>query len=114
MDWAQFLEENIPQPRTITVEAYQGSGAYGDVYAAPAPVAGCVIEQTRRLVRVQTQDAAGDEAVSSTTVYAPPGTVAPARSRVTLPGGVVAKVLASSFLDAHGLDEPEHVELALE
>jgi hypothetical protein len=114
MNWAQFLAENIPTPHTITVEAYEGSGAYGDVYAAAVPVQGCVIEHTRRQVKVQTQDAAGGIVISSTTVYAPPDTVAPVDSRVTLPGGTVTKVLAASYLDAHGHPLPEHWDLALE
>lgn len=114
MDWDDFLATCIPEPATINVKAYEGSGAYGDVYAEAVDVEDCVIEATRRLVRVQTQDAAGEQAVSSTTVYAPPGTVVPAGSMVTLPSGVVAKVLAVSDLDAHGHDLPDHVELALE
>jgi len=114
MTWDDFIAAHIPAPATITVEAYEGPGAYGPVYAAPAQVSPCVVEDTRRLVRVQTQDAAGHEAVSSTTVYAPPETTAPPGSRVTLPSGRTAKVLAASHLDAHGHPLPEHLELALE
>lgn len=114
MDWAEFVGRNIPAPATVTVEAYQGSGAYGDVYATPVDVTPCVVEDTRRLVRVQTQDAVGAEAVSSTTVYAPPDTPAPPGSRVILPSGRVARVLAVARLDDHGLGLPAHVEIALE
>jgi len=113
MDWSEFCA-HIPSPATVTVEAYQGSGAYGDVYAAPATVTPCVVEATRRLVRVQTQDAAGAEAVSSTTVYAPPDTVAPPGSLVTLPSGRVARVLAVAVLDDHGIGLPSHLEISLE
>lgn len=114
MDWADFLAENVPEPRTISVEAYEGSGAYGDVYAAAVDVEGCVIEHTRRRIQVQTQDAAGGIVISTTTVYAPPATVAPVDSRVTLPDGTVTKVLQASSQDAHGHPLPEHWELALE
>jgi hypothetical protein len=114
MDWAAFLAENIPTPHTISVEAYSASGAYGDVYAAAVEVEGCVIEHTRRRIQVQTQDAAGGVVISSTTVYAPPATVAPVGSRVTLPGNVVTKVLQASLQDPHGHPLPEHWELALE
>ncbi|GLH97347.1 hypothetical protein [Phytohabitans aurantiacus] len=114
MDWAAFLAENIPEPHTITGEAYEGSGAYGDTYAAPVDVEGCVIEHTRRRVQVQTQDAAGGVVISSTTVYAPPATVLPVGSRVTLPTGAVTKVLAASYQDPHGHPLPAHWELALE
>ncbi|TDC42090.1 hypothetical protein [Micromonospora sp. KC213] len=113
MEWSDFIAECIPTPATVSVEAYQGSGAYGPVYAAPVDVTPCVVEQTRRLVRVQTQDAAGAEQVSSTTVYAPPGTTCPPGSRVTW-AGRASLVLARSDLAAHGLPLPEHVELNLE
>lgn len=113
MNWAEFIAEHVPAPRTIIVEAYEGSGAYGDVYAAPTPVTPCVVEDTRRLVRVQTQDTAGVEQVSSTTVYAPPAAVAPAGSRVTI-GTRTSRVLAASYMDAHGHPLPEHWELSLE
>jgi hypothetical protein len=113
MTWEEFCATLIPTPATVSVEAYQGSGAYGDVYASPVDVTPCVVEQTRRLVRVQTQDAAGAEQTSSTTVYAPPGTVCPPGSRVTW-AGRVSRVLAREDLAAHGLPLPEHAELSLE
>jgi hypothetical protein len=114
MDWAEFIAACIPSPRTITVEAYEGAGGYGDTYAAPAQISPCVVEDTNRKVTVQTGDAEGSEQLSSTTVYAPPGAVIPAGSRVTLPTGRVAVVLAASFMDAHGHPLPEHLELSLE
>lgn len=112
--WLEFVAAEIPTPATVTVEALQGTGAHGPVYAAAAPVTGCVVDETRRLVRVQTQDAAGHERISSSTVWCPPGTSAPAGSRVTLPSGRVTRVLAVAELDDHGLDLPSHVELSLE
>jgi len=111
--WEEFIR-HIPTPASVVVEPYQGSGAYGDVYGAPTAVTPCVVEATRRLVRVQTQDAAGSEAVSSTTVYAPPDTVAPPGSLVTLPSGHVARVLAVAVLDDHGIGLPSHLEISLE
>ncbi|WP_018254018.1 hypothetical protein [Salinispora mooreana] len=113
MDWAEFVAVHIPSPTTVSVQAYEGSGAYGHALADPADVTPCVVEQTRRLVRVQTQDAAGTEQVSSTTVYCPPDTVCPPGSRVTW-AGRSSRVLARSDISAHGLDLPEHVELSLE
>ena len=114
MNWAEFCAENIPEPAAITVEPYEGSGAYGDVFGDPVEVTLCVVEDTRRVVRVQTGTAAGKEQLSSTTVFAPLDTVAPAGSRVTVPGGRVAQVLAVSQVTAHGHDLPEHLELNLE
>lgn len=114
MNWAEFVAENLPDPKTIVVEALSGSGGYGDLFAAPVTVEDCYLDHTRRWVRVQTGDAAGAQKLSSTTVLAPPDTVAPEGSRVTLPSGTVTTVITSSFLDAHGHDLPEHVEISLE
>lgn len=113
MDWAAFIAEHIPAPATVTVEALVGSGGYGDTYAAPVQVSPCVVEDVRRMVRVQTADAAGREQLSSTTVWAPPATVCPAGSKVTV-NGRTARVLAMSKLSAHGHDLPEHLEISLE
>ncbi|SCL16351.1 hypothetical protein GA0074692_6868 [Micromonospora pallida] len=115
MTWEEFIELHIPEPRTVQVQAYEGSGAYGDVYADPVDVGPCVVDDTTRRVVVQTQDAEGAEGVSSTTVFAPMATVAPPSSLVTLPWtGRTAKVLAVSVMEDHGLGLPEHVELSLE
>ncbi len=114
MTWDEFCAL-LPSPDVVTVEAYEGSGAYGDIYAPPVQVSPCIVEESRRLVRVQTQDAAGKEQISSTTVYAPLVTVCPPGSRVTLPAtGRVARVLAASRIEAKGLDLPEHLEINLE
>lgn len=114
MNWAEFCGEFVSSPHTITVEALVGANGYGDVFAAAVEVTPCVVEHTRRRVRAQTGDAAGAEVLSSTTVYSPPDTVAPAGSRVTLPSGSVTTVITTSILDAHGHDLPEHVEISLE
>lgn len=114
MTWAEFIAATLPAPHTVTVEAYEGPGAYGPTYGDPAAVTPCFVDHKRRRVKVQTQDTAGAEVVSSTTVYCPPGTVAPPESRVTLPAGHVAKVLDMAVRTAAGLDLPEHVELILE
>lgn len=113
MNWEAFCEENIPTPETVSVEAYTSGGAYGPVYAAAVTVTPCVVEDVRRMVRVQTQGTAGKEQLSSTTVWAPPATVCPADSKVTY-GGRTAKVLRVDRLSAHGLDLPEHLEISLE
>ncbi|MEU7590680.1 hypothetical protein AB0A95_30865 [Micromonospora sp. NPDC049230] len=115
MTWEEFIAAYIPEPKTVQVAALTGSGAYGDVHANPVDVAPCVVDDTARRVTVQTQDAEGSEAVSSTTVLVPPATVAPPGSLVTLPwAGRTAKVLAASYLADHGLSLPEHIELNLE
>ena len=113
MDWDEFIDL-LPSPHTITVEAYTGAGGFGDTYADPVEVDQCFVDAKRKQVRIQTADAAGAEVVSATQVYCPPGTVAPPKSRVTLPSGVVAKVLDAAALDDAGLDLPTHVLLSLE
>ncbi|MFB7589378.1 hypothetical protein [Streptomyces sp. NPDC056169] len=92
----------------VTVEPYQGVGPSGPVYG-PAVEVRCLKEDRTRLVR----SPEGDEVVSSATFYAMPGTVAPAKSRVALPGGRKTKVIA--FIDADGgaLGTPNHVEVQL-
>lgn len=113
MDWTEFIAL-VPSPATVTVEAYQGDGAHGPVYAAAVNVERCVVEHRRRQVTVQTQDTAGRVHISSTTVRCPPGTVAPVDSLVTVPGGQPARVLQRVDWDDHGLGLPSHVELLLE
>lgn len=94
---------------TATVETYQGSGAYGDVYAAPVVVA-CFAEAKRRLVRAKD----GQETVSESTLYM--GTVNGALcvpdSRVTV-AGKVSYVITQNVNDAPGLDLPEHAAVTL-
>ncbi|MFF0721344.1 hypothetical protein [Micromonospora sp. NPDC003816] len=113
MNWAEFIAAHIPAPAIVTIEPYAGAGAYGDVYGAPVEVTPCIVEETRRMVRVQTQDAAGSEQVSSTTVLAPLDTPCPAGSRVTW-NGRTATVLAVARVEAHGLPLPEHLDISLE
>lgn len=114
MNWATFCADNIPEPKTISGEAYDGAGARGPVYAAAVSITPCVIEYARRRVPVQTADAAGAIVVATATVWCPPDTNQPPGSRITLPSGRVTKVLVMDTLDAHGHDIPEHVELVLE
>ncbi|MDP9799348.1 hypothetical protein J2S43_007860 [Catenuloplanes nepalensis] len=113
MTWEEFIAACGLAPATITVEAYEGAGAHGDVYAPAAEITPCIVEAARRRVSAQTQDAAGAEVLSSTTIYCPPGTVVPPGSRVTA-AGRTGRVIAVADLDAHGLDLPAHVELSLE
>ncbi len=108
VDFDQILAL-VPEPAAVTVEAYAGSGAYGDTYTAPAAVQGVVIAK-RRLVRAPD----GSQVVASTTVLVPLDTAAPPRSRVTLPDGSTTLVITAARHDGHGLPVPEHTELACE
>lgn len=115
MDWTEFLDDTGIEPVTIVVEAHSGSGARGEVYAAPVDVPLCVVQRKRQRVRVSGGDAGGSIVTSTTQVWCPLGTTAPALSKVTLPpDGTTTRVLAATPREAPGLDLPEHLELALE
>lgn len=113
MDWQQFCAA-LPTVDTVTVEAYSGTAGIGDLYEAPVAVTPCVVQEVQHTVPVTTGDAAGKLYPSSALVMCPLATVAPAGSRITLPSGRKAKVLASATITANGLALPEHVELDLE
>jgi hypothetical protein len=92
---------------TASVEPYQGSGAYGDVYGAAVNVP-CFYEGVRRLVR----DSDGTEVVSEATIYVNPGVDVPSGSRVTV-NGYASTVISVSDLDDGGLTGLAHKEVAL-
>lgn len=97
----------------IVIERLASTGAYGDLFDAPAIVHGAV-DDTRRLVL----DATGNQVISETTV-ALPWSVAdvPPRSLVTLPaafGGRRTRVIAVKRADGGGQPTPDHLELNLQ
>lgn len=97
----------------ISVERYEGSGAFGDVFAAATEETGFV-DDTRKLVR----DVAGQEVISSARVFLPP-TIAdvPPDSRVTLPAQFadrISRVIAVARHDSGTLGLPDHLEIALQ
>ncbi|MFJ3097351.1 hypothetical protein [Streptomyces hydrogenans] len=93
----------------VQVEPYLGVGPSGPAYG-PAVEVRCLLEEKTRLVR----GPSGDEVVSTSTFYAMPGTVAPAKSRVTLPSGRRTVVIASYNRDGGNLGTPNHVEVQLQ
>lgn len=93
----------------IEVEAYEGSGAYGDVYASPVTVR-CFLDQQTRMVRA----ADGADTTSSSTAYCLLATVAPPGSRVTLPDGRRTVVINALRRDGGGLATPDHLEVQME
>jgi hypothetical protein len=94
---------------TITVEPYEGTGAYGHLYGPPAQVR-CFLDEQTRTVR----SAAGDQTTSSGTAYAALDTVAPPLSRVTLASGRATVVIQALRRDGAGLPVPDHLEIQLE
>jgi hypothetical protein len=91
------------------VETFEGAGAYGDVYAAPATVS-CFAEAKRRLVRSKD----GQEVVSESTLYMAPddGVLFLPDSRVTVSGST-SYVLTQNINDAPGLGLPDHASITL-
>lgn len=92
----------------ISIEPYLGDGAYGPKYGA-ATVVRCLLDEQTREVRSST----GEQVISSSTAYCPPGTTAPPGSRATLPDGRHTSVIARLDRSAPGLPTPDHVELQL-
>jgi len=95
-----------------TVERLSGSGPDGDTLAVGVTLNG-FIEHAVKLVR----NPAGDEVVSSATIYYPPGTAfIPTGSFITPPAGMGsrARVISCAIHDSGPLDLPEHVEVTVE
>jgi hypothetical protein len=61
---------------TVTVETFQGAGAYGDVFAAPvtlAPPNGCWVDNARKVVRNKDGvEVVSETSVATSTVNRPP------------------------------------------
>lgn len=93
---------------TVTVEAFTGVNAKGDVFGTAVPMR-CYVEEVSRLIStVNTEEvSAGTTGTfsSSTTVYAQRSDQAkvPVSSRVTLPSGHVSKVLQVDTFDTGSL-----------
>ncbi|PSK95771.1 hypothetical protein CLV30_12823 [Haloactinopolyspora alba] len=97
----------------VTVEPYEGEGAYGPIYGAPVADVACYVENRRQLVR----DRTGAEVVSDTTIYAPVERAGlfPPGSRVALPDHTpvaATLVISTSPLTSGGLGLPDHVVIA--
>lgn len=93
---------------TVTVEPYLGPSSIGPRYG-PAVAVQCFLDQQTRTVK----DKTGREVTSTSTFYARPGLVCPAESRVTLPDGRQATVIARLDRSGGGMPTPDHVEVQL-
>lgn len=99
---------SIPQlllRHEVTVEPYEGDGAYGPVYGDPVTIPAFVDAQTTMV-----RDADGVEVVSSTTVYAVDVPDLPIGSRITYAGRELT-ALAVKRRDGGGLPTPDHVQI---
>lgn len=93
----------------VSVEPYEGEGAYGPAYGPASRVRALVIEQAR-LVRAPD----GSEAISSASLIAAPDLICPVGSRVTVPGGRITTALAVARHTAPGLPVPANCEVTLQ
>ena len=93
----------------ITVEPYAGESSTGQLYG-PLTVVRCFLDEQTRAVRTP----GGEQVTSTSTAYADLGTIAPALSRVTLPGGRTTTVIQAKRRDGQRLGTPNHLEIQLE
>jgi hypothetical protein len=94
---------------TVTVETRTGTGAAGDVYAAPVQVTG-FLEGKVQLVR----DSTGQEVTANSTLYCAvaDGARFTPDTKVTT-GGRISRVISQNINDAPGLNLPDHAEIYL-
>ncbi len=92
---------------TISVEPFDGNGAYGPVFGAAVNVE-CRVEHKVQLVR----SAEGTEVVSSMTVYCARSVTIPPESRVTVDGRTTS-VISTADHDTGGRSPLEHKEVLL-
>ena len=92
-------------PQTVTIRAYLGTGAYGDVFdtATDYPAR---VRRENRLVR----DSDGAEVVSSSTVVTIPDCTCPPGSKITLPGETGERTTIT-YAPHVGAREVHHVEI---
>lgn len=93
----------------VTVEPYEGSGAFGDVYGPPTEVR-CLLSEQTRMVRGPD----GSDTVSSASYIAPVEHRPPLGSRVTLPDGRETTVISVDRADGGTLPVPSNTTVHLE
>lgn len=103
----------LPHRNLVVIEALQGAGPDGDMFAAAKTLDRAYIEDGVHLVR----DRTGAQVTSSTTVYVRLADWAPAGSRVTVWAGMPAErtstVITAQRL-THSAATPNHAVLHLE
>lgn len=93
---------------SASIEPFAGTSGDGRQVFGTATRAACMVQPGNRLVR----DSQGNQVVSSTTLYCPRGTSAPAASRVTVRGDVRVVIGAKPWSAGRML--PEFVEVMLQ
>lgn len=100
--FSAFLEHEV------TVEVFEGDGAFGVSYGAAESVTGVMVEHINRLIRTAT----GDNVQSNTRIYIPTDTIDkfPLESRVTINNRHYTVAQLDSFA-VYGL--PDHAVVYL-
>lgn len=104
---------------TVTVETFQGTRAYGDVFAAPVTILG-FMDDSRKLVRSST----GEQVVSESTFYTYPTnaslftpdtkvTVVSDADNDELTPAQPARVIKTNANDSEALNLPDHLAVTL-
>ncbi|MFF3310482.1 hypothetical protein [Streptomyces sp. NPDC002952] len=94
---------------TVQVEAYLGASSKGDLYAAPQQVQ-CLLEEKTQIVI-----SPGGEQVTSSSMYRTRlDHDPPPKSRVTLSGGRVTKVIVVARPNGGRLPVPSHTQVYLQ
>ncbi|OAR21906.1 hypothetical protein A8W25_28120 [Streptomyces sp. ERV7] len=94
----------------ITIQPYQGDGAYGPVYGPPIAGVPALVAETVRTVR----NPQGREVISTAQIIAAPDLHCPAESRITLPDGRTTRVISVAHHTAPGLSVPQSTEVSCE
>lgn len=104
-DFAEFLTQ------AVTVEPYDGDGAYGPTYTTAETIDECFVEDKRQLVLA----ADGTETIAQTTVWADKAHASAflPESRVTVNGRVM-KVIVTELSESGDLDLPDHILVRLQ
>ena len=90
----------------VTIRAFKGSGAYGDVFEAAVTVR-CRVDTTRLVVRSNT----GAEVVAEAAILLPASVRCPVKSKVKLPGETVERTTLTYTPKMAGGLSPHHVEV---
>lgn len=95
---------------TVTIEPHLGENGYGqDVWGPGVAIQGWLEQKVKN---VRSPD--GSETVSSSQFHCDLDTVAPARSRATLPDGTQTLAITASRMDGGTLPLPSHLVISLE
>lgn len=94
----------------VTVEPFEGTGAYGPVYGSPVADVPALVSTTHRMTR----DRTGAQVLSTAQVICQPDVNCPVGSHITLPDGRMTTAISVGHHTAPGLPVPENIEVMCE